>query len=204
MVRRDDGRLVVLDHDERVPQIAQPDQGVQEPAIVALMETDGGLVEDVQDAHEPAADLRGQPDALGLAASKGAGGAAQRQVVETDVDQEAEPGADLLHEPRGDHLLPFAETHVAGEREGVTDRQIRDVRDVAVPDGDGQRLRAETLALARAARDLAHELLQLLPGRVRFGLAVAPLDVREDPFEGRPVRTLPPVPVLVLDVDRLL
>ena len=86
------------------------------------MQTDRGLVQDVEHPDEPAADLRGQPDALGLAAGKRAGGAAQRQVVEADVDQEAEPRADLLDEPRGDHLLAFAETHVAGEGEGVTDR----------------------------------------------------------------------------------
>src|SRR6478672_4878983 len=163
-----------------------------------------GIVRDVEHPDELAADLRGQPDALGLAAGERSGGAAQRQVVEADVDQEPEPGADLLDEPRGDHLLAFAETHVAGEGEGVTDRQIRDVRDIAVPDRDGQRLRTETLAFACAAGDLAHELLELLPSGVGLRLAVPPFDVGQDAFERGPVRALPPVPVLVLDVDRLV
>ena len=96
VVGLDDGRLVVLDDDQRVPQIAKPDQGVDQPPVVSLVQADRGLVQDVQHPDEPAADLRGQPDALGLAAGKRAGGAAQRQVVEADVDQEAEPRADLL------------------------------------------------------------------------------------------------------------
>ena len=66
---RDRG-LVVLDDDEGVPEVAQPDQGVEQAPVVALVQADRGLVQDVQDPDEPAADLRGQPDALGLAAGQ--------------------------------------------------------------------------------------------------------------------------------------
>lgn len=65
-----DGVLVVLDDDERVAHVAQPDEGLDQPVVVALVQTDGRLVEDVQHADEAGADLGGQADALGLAAGE--------------------------------------------------------------------------------------------------------------------------------------
>ncbi len=41
---------------------------LQQAVVVALVQADGGFVEDVHDAGQPRADLRGQPDALRFAA----------------------------------------------------------------------------------------------------------------------------------------
>ena len=71
-----DGVLVVLDDEHGVAEVAQPDQRVDEPAVVALVQADRRLVEHVEHADQAAADLRRQPDALGLAAGQGAGRAA--------------------------------------------------------------------------------------------------------------------------------
>ena len=46
------GVLVVLDHDERVTEVAQPPQGRQQLVVVALVQTDGRLVKDIQHAHQ--------------------------------------------------------------------------------------------------------------------------------------------------------
>ena len=100
-VGRPDGLLVVLDHDERVAQVAQPHERGDELGVVLLVEPDGRLVEDVQHAHEARADLGRQPDALRLAARQRGARPVERQVVEPDVDQEAEPRADLLEHLRG-------------------------------------------------------------------------------------------------------
>ena len=70
-VGRPDGLLVVLHDDERVAQVAQPHERGDELRVVLLVEPDGGLVEDVQDAHQAGADLGRQPDALCLAAREG-------------------------------------------------------------------------------------------------------------------------------------
>ena len=70
-----DGVLVVLDDDQRVAEVAQPHQGLDEPAVVALVQADARLVEDVEHADQAGADLRREPDALRLAAGEGAGGA---------------------------------------------------------------------------------------------------------------------------------
>ena len=68
MIRRGDGVLVVLDDDEGVPLIAERDEGFEEGGVVARVEADGGLVEDVEDAAEVGAELGGEADALGLTA----------------------------------------------------------------------------------------------------------------------------------------
>ena len=84
-----DGVLVVLDDDQGVAEVLEPDQGLDQAVVVALVEADRGLVEDVEDADEAGADLGGEPDALGLAARQRAAGPVEGEVVEADVEQEA-------------------------------------------------------------------------------------------------------------------
>ena len=90
--------LVMLDDDHRVAEIAQPLQRRQQPVVVALMQADRRLVEHVEHAGEAGADLRGQADALALAARQRAGGARQGQIFEPDIAQEAQPLVDLLQD----------------------------------------------------------------------------------------------------------
>jgi hypothetical protein len=71
------GLFVVLDHQDRVPQVAHPLQRSEQAGVVPLMEPDRRLVEDVEHAHQLAADLGGQPDALALAAGEGPRGAVE-------------------------------------------------------------------------------------------------------------------------------
>jgi hypothetical protein len=60
--------LVVLDDDDRVAEVAQLLERGEQPPVVALVQPDARLVEDVEHADEARADLRGEPDALRLAA----------------------------------------------------------------------------------------------------------------------------------------
>src|SRR5690606_37668616 len=73
MVGGQNGILVVLDDDNRIAEIAQAAQGLEQAGIVALMQADRGLVEHIKHAGESRADLAGEPDALALAARKRAG-----------------------------------------------------------------------------------------------------------------------------------
>jgi hypothetical protein len=52
--------LVVLDHEHRVAEVAQPFERGDQLPVVALVEADRRLVEDVEHADELAADLRGE------------------------------------------------------------------------------------------------------------------------------------------------
>ena len=63
--------LVVLDDDDRVADVAQGFQRADETLIVALVEPDAGLVEDVEHIDQLRTDLRGQAYALALTAREG-------------------------------------------------------------------------------------------------------------------------------------
>jgi hypothetical protein len=73
----------------------------EQALVIALMQSDRGLVENVEDADQARSDLGREPDALALAAGKAARGAVESEVVEADVGEEAEALANLLqNEPR--------------------------------------------------------------------------------------------------------
>ena len=111
---RPDGVLVVLDDDQGVAEVLEPDQGLDQPVVVALVQPDGRLVEDVEHADEAGADLGGEPDPLRLAAGQRARGPVEREVVQADVEQEPQPLVDLLEHPLGDLLLAGRQLEVAG------------------------------------------------------------------------------------------
>ena len=67
-VRRAHGVLVMLDDDERIAEVAQFLERREQAVVVALMQADARLIEHIEHAREPRADLCGEPDALRLAA----------------------------------------------------------------------------------------------------------------------------------------
>ena len=90
-------------------------QGGDQPVVVALVQADRRLVEDVEHADQLRADLRRQPDALGLAAGerrrrrgRGSGSRGRRR-------RGTEPLADLLDDPRADHLLDLGQLELVEE-----------------------------------------------------------------------------------------
>ena len=66
IVRSEHCFLVVLDDDDRISRIAQAEKGINQLAVVALMETDTRFVQDIKDIDQLGTDLRGKPDALAL------------------------------------------------------------------------------------------------------------------------------------------
>ena len=126
VVRLADRVLVVLDDDHGIAEVAQAVERIQQALVVALVQADRGLVEDVHDADEPGADLAREADALRLAARERFGAAVERQVVEADVDQEAEAIGDLLDDLRRDLLAPALERERVEELERAADGQGTD------------------------------------------------------------------------------
>jgi hypothetical protein len=104
-VGRGHGFAVVFDDDQGVADVAQVAQGFQQLDVVALVQADGGFVQDVEHAGQFRAHLGGQADALGFAAGQGRAGAVQGEIIQSHVDQKGEPVGDLLDQLLADQLL---------------------------------------------------------------------------------------------------
>ena len=179
-----DRLLVVLDDQHRIPEIAESREGRDELCVVPLVKTDRRLVEDVQDAHQRRPDLGREPDALCLAAGQGLARPVDGQVVEPDVDQEAQSSPDLLEQLVRDRSLPIGDP--ARERlrplQRVGDREIGHLRmsrpSTVTPSASGR-----SRCPCRSDRVARPCLLELGLDVLRVRLAVAPLEVRDDALE---------------------
>ena len=195
--------LVVLDDDDGVADVPEPSERVDQPRVVALVEPDRRLVEDVEDADELRADLRREPEPLRLAARQRRRRTIQRQIADADVVEEREPLADLLHDPVADQLLGRRQLELVEEPERARHRQLRERVNGTVAHRDREHLRLEARALADRARPQRHVLLDPLALRGRVRLLVAAREARRDAVERQHVLALPPHAVAVLDVDLL-
>ena len=191
------GVLVVLDHDERVPHVPQPQEGVDEAAVVTLVQTDRGLVQDVEHAHESRADLCGQADALRLAAGQRGRRALEVEVVEPHVDQERQARDDLLEHLVADLRVTVAELELLEERERLPHGQPGGLRNALPAHGHAQNGGVQPGTAARGARHLAHVLLVAVLGVVGLGLLVLALDVAVHALEALRVLALAAPPVAV-------
>ena len=203
-VREADGLLIVLDHDDRVAEVAQALEGGDESTVVALVQSDRGLVEDVEDPHQVAANLTGQADPLGLAARERRRGPAERQVVEANVHQERQPLDDLLHDPARDRLLATGQFQLSKQVDRLVDGHGVHLGDVVAVDLHRQHLGFQSLARAGVALDLAHVLLGLLARPVAVGLVALALQPVNDAVVAGVVGAHLAVAVAVLDRHRAL
>jgi hypothetical protein len=90
------------------------------------VQADRRLVEHVQraDQPEPICDASG---CAGPRRRQRAGRARQREVVESDVEQEPEAGVDLLRHPLGDQPIPLRQLEAGEELGRLADRQVADL-----------------------------------------------------------------------------
>ncbi|MNK90822.1 hypothetical protein D3C87_1108900 [compost metagenome] len=179
--------LVVLHHQHRVADVAQMLERADQAVVIALVQADGWLIEHIHHAGQPGTDLGGQPDALGLAAGERVGAALQGQVIQPYVVQEVQPGGDFLDDLVGDLALGAVQVQGQEPRQRVAQRPAVDLVDgprlVVLAHLHVARLGAQPGALAGRAGLVVLVLGQFLAHRRRIGLAVAALQVRDDPLE---------------------
>ena len=125
VIGREDRLAIVLDDEHGVAEVAEARLRLEEARVVARVEADRRLVEHVEHADEGRADLRGEADALPFAARERLGAAIEREVVEADVDEEAEPRGHGAEERLGDGALARGELRVLGLHRGRTRRRTR-------------------------------------------------------------------------------
>ncbi len=126
------------------------------------MEPDGRLVQDVEDAHQPGADLRGEPDALAFPAGECRRRPVQSQIVQADVDEKAEALPDLFQDAVRDELLAFGERQLLEESGGLPDRQPRDRGNGFPIDQDREAFGLQAVALAEGAEHQRFVVLVLV------------------------------------------
>ena len=160
-VRRADGVLVMLYDDERVADIGQVAQRAQELFVIALVQADARLVENIQNAHKGGADLRGKADALALAPGKGRRAARKRQVSEPNADKKAQPLVDLLDDAVCDHRVLLGQLERADERARLRDGHTAEFSNIESPHRDGEHLFFQPVPMAVQTGILSHAVFQL-------------------------------------------
>ena len=193
--------LVVLDDQHGVAEVAQALERRDQALVVALVQADRRLVEDVEHPDQRRADLGREPDPLRLAAAQRRRRPLHREVADADVVEEAQPLLDLAQDQLRDRAVGLREVEAGEPLERAPRRQRRRLVDRDAVELDRARLGAQARALALRARPHRHVLLDLLARPVGVGLLVAALEVGDDPLERGHVRAPPPHPVAVGDVD---
>ena len=194
------GVLVVFDHDDRIPQVAQVLEGPQQLVVVPLVEADAGLIQNIADADQAGTDLGSQTDPLGLAARQGGRGPGQGQVIQAHVDQEADPGFNLLEDLAADHLLGLRQLQAVDMVPQPSDGQAGQVINVHAAHGHRQGFFPQSLPFAGLAGGDAHELFIFVLAVLGSGLFIALLDVADQALESDGVDALAPL-ALVMDID---
>ncbi len=203
MIGDSDGVLVVLDDNDRVTDVSEPLEGFDQLGVVALVEADGGLIQDIEHADEPRTDLAGQSNTLRLATGQRCRRSPEAEVVEPHIEEEAQSAVDLLDDTLGDEQLPLGQLEPGQHLRRLTDRHRTDVGHRVAIDQAGERQRVESRPVTGRAVDLPHVALDLLALAVRLRLGVTTPQIGQDALEVGVVGSDPPVAVLVPNLDAL-
>ena len=101
--------LVVFDDNHGVAFVPQRLQGVEQLDVIAGMQADGWLVEHVDHARQPRANLRGQPDALALTTGERRCLTIEREIPQAHLIEKGQSRTNLFEEFDGDHALRVVE-----------------------------------------------------------------------------------------------
>ena len=180
-----DGVFIMFHDQHGVAQIAQAFQRGEQAIIVALVQADGRFIEHIEHAGQAGADLRGEADALGLAARERAGFAIEVEIIEADIVEEAEAFGDFLEDAIADGALFGREMigDAARPAKRLADGAANCGGDGFAGDLDAERFGAEAIAVADFAGGGGLVPLQLLADHSAFGIE-ALFEVADDAFEG--------------------
>ena len=204
VVGRPHGLFIVLDDDDRIALVPQLAQGIQKPPVVPGMQADARFVEHVHHADEAAADLAREAYALRLPAGERRRRAFQREVFESHVEEEVEPGDDLLERFVSDQAFGVRQGKLAEESADIQYGQPAKRGDGEAAQGDGQRFGPEAFAMAVIALTDGHVPLDLglVPGRLERMIPL--FQVGDDAVEPVLVRPLAALPVAEGEGDALV
>ena len=176
--------VIMLDDEHRVAEVAQTFQRGDEAFVVALVQADARLVQNVEHAGQAAADLRGEADALGFAAGEGSALAFEGEVSQADFFEESEAAGDFFDDLGCNGFVLFAELQAPhdfgracdGEIAQCIDTKLRAVRG---EEGDGHNLGPQSRAVATGAGAAVLQGFEALTERFAFGPGEKVIKLRE-------------------------
>ena len=146
-VRRTNGFLVVLDDDDGVAKVAQLRERVEQLSVVALMQSDGRLVKDIEHTGQVRADLSREPDALPFSARQRCRASTQGQIADADLREKSHTVLDLAKNALGDDRFAVRQPQPVEHRKCFGNRQLDVVRNRASLDAHGQTFGLEAITL---------------------------------------------------------
>ena len=153
------GFFVVFHHNDRVANVAQFLERLDEALVIALMQADAGLVQNIQNTCQLRADLCGQSDALRFAARQGSRWTIHIEIVDADVEEEMHALVDFTQDFLGDVVLALGEfarkfVNPLAETQRV---HIGYLGDVLAVDAEPLRLFFQPCAAANGTTHMVHE-----------------------------------------------
>src|SRR5437773_10656715 len=200
VIRREDRVAIVLDDQHGVAEVAKPLEDSEQPSVVARMEADRRLVEDVEDADQARTDLRGEAQPLPFASRKRRRRPIERQIVQTDLEEKPETRADFVEKSARDFTLLRGQRELGEKRTRIADGEPRRLDDRPAADGHVLRLGPQPRALTNRTRPGGQVRREILFAVFRLRLPPALLEERDHALERPREREAPPV-ALVLERD---
>ena len=102
----------MLDDKNRIPDIAQPLQNLNQPLPIAGMQSNGGLIEHIESSHQRGPKCSRKLDALRLTARKRRGKPVEREVLQADIIEKPKARLDLHQYAFGNLGLCLAQLKV--------------------------------------------------------------------------------------------
>ena len=185
MVSGENGVLIMLHNDHGVSKITQAFQCFQQAIIVALMQANARLIQNIEHAGQAGANLAGEADALAFTAGQRARSAAERQVFEADIIEEVEPVIDLFQDTPGNFILLLGQRLVDRCEPFMClfDGKDRRVRNVETVDLYRQRFGLQAFAATSRAGCSCLEFRDLVAHPLAVGFAIAAFKVWNDALE---------------------
>ncbi len=196
--------LVVLYDHNRIAKVAQVEQCVEQTVVVALVQADRRLIQNVHHTDQARPNLARQADPLCFATGQRVGAAAEAQVVEANIDQEAQSVSNFLEHLLRDGGALTGQLQVGEQGVHLGNRKPSDLWKCQVSDVDVPRLDAQAGAVTTWAGLGAEVAGQLLAHHLRFGLAVTALHVGDDALEPVPPADQVTAVIGVTEVDQVV
>src|SRR4030095_1696531 len=124
VVCRPNRLFIMLHDDDRVAEIAKPGQGAEQFPVIALVQSDRRFVEDVKHPGQIGATLRGQPDALSLAARERRGTPSKCEIADADIVKKSQPILDFTKNAFGNDRFAIGQLEAFENLQRFRDRQV--------------------------------------------------------------------------------